>query len=486
MDNEGTEYIDVLIVGAGLSGVAAAYYVQSQLPYKSYTILEARDAIGGTWDLFRYPGVRSDSDMYTLGYTFRPWTNPKAIADGASILSYVRETASEYGIDKQIRFRHRMCRASWSSEQALWTVDVEQGHERIPVRFTCRFLFMCTGYYEYAQGYTPAFPGFDRFKGKIIHPQQWPKDFDYTDKKVVVIGSGATAVTLVPAMASKAAHVTMLQRSPTYILNVPAEDQLANWMNRHLPTRISYSITRWRQILMSMLLYRLTRWFPETMKRRIVEQVHSHLNHNYDVGKHFTPSYNPWDQRLCLVPDADLFNAINDGKASVATDHIEEFTETGIRLKSGTEMDADVVITATGLVLKLMDNIEFLVDGQKVDFTKALSYKGMMFSGVPNLAMAFGYTNASWTLKCELTAQYVCRLLRHMDMRGYRVASPHNRNTTTERLPLVNFTSGYVQRALDNLPSQGTKHPWRVYQNYLMDMLVMRFSTIQDKVMELR
>lgn len=486
LDKNKTEYIDVLIVGAGLSGVAAAYYVQSQLPYKSYTILEARDAIGGTWDLFRYPGVRSDSDMYTLGYTFQPWTNSKAIAGGSSILSYVRETASKYGINKEIRFKHRVCRASWLSEQALWTVDVEQGQERTPVRFTCRFLFMCTGYYDYDHGYTPEFPGFDSFQGEIIHPQKWPKDFDYTDKKVVVIGSGATAVTLVPAMAQKAAHVTMLQRSPTYILSVPAEDQLANWMNRHLTPKVSYSITRWKLILMSMLTYSLSRRYPKTIKRRIVKQVHSHLNNPYDVEKHFAPNYNPWDQRVCLVPDGDLFNAINEGKASVVTDHIEEFTKTGIRLKSGTEMDADVIITATGLVLKLMDRIEIVVDGKRVDFTKTLSYKGMMFSGVPNMAMAFGYTNASWTLKCELTAQYVCRLLRHMDTYGYRVANPHNRDSAMEQLPLLNFTSGYVQRALNILPNQGAKHPWRVYQNYLMDMLIMRFSTIQDQVMELQ
>lgn len=478
------EHLDVLVVGAGLSGIAAAYYLQTRCPRKTFAILEGRDAIGGTWDLFRYPGVRSDSDMFTLGYKFHPWKDPKAIADGPSILSYIRETAAEYGIDRKIRFGHRVCGASWSSEQAMWTVEVQ--HEGKITQLTCNFLFMCTGYYDYDAGYLPDWDGMETFKGHIIHPQKWQHDVDYTDKRVVVIGSGATAVTLVPAMAEKAAHVTMLQRSPTYVVSMPAHDNVAGFLRRVLPGRMAYSIARWKSILMTMYFYYFSRWFPETVKRMIVRMVQQELGTDYDVEKHFTPDYNPWDQRLCLVPDSDLFKSIKSGKASVVTDHIETFTETGIRLRSGEELEADIVVTATGLVLTLMKGVQLVVDGEPVDFSKTLSYKGMMYSDIPNLASAFGYTNASWTLKCELTAEYVCRLLNYMDEHGYVQCTPRRQDAKITAVPVVNFTSGYVQRAIDSLPHQGSKRPWKLYQNYILDLFSLKLGSVKDSTMEFR
>ncbi len=476
-------HFDVLIVGAGLSGIGAGYHLQARCPGLTYAILEARDAIGGTWDLFRYPGVRSDSDMFTLGYAFRPWREAKAIADGPSILGYVRETAAENGIDRHIRFGHRVRRASWSSAEARWTVEAERTGTGEIARFTCGFLLMCSGYYSYAEGHAPVFAGVGRFKGLIVHPQFWPENLDYAGKRVVVIGSGATAVTLVPEMAKQAAHVTMLQRSPTYVVSRPAEDAIANWLRRRLPATLAYRLTRLKNVTLTMYFYRLARRKPAETKQRLLAMVRHALGADYDVGTHFTPRYNPWDQRLCLVPDSDLFEAIRGGRASVVTDQIETFTETGIRLRSGEELPADIVVSATGLKLNLLGDVVFGVDGLRVDLSKAMSYKGMMFSGVPNLASVFGYTNASWTLKADLTSAYVCRLLNHMRRHGYAAATPH-RDASVEEEPFLDFSSGYVQRALHMLPKQGSKKPWKLYQNYAKDMAALRLGKVDDGVME--
>jgi cation diffusion facilitator CzcD-associated flavoprotein CzcO len=482
-NNPGTEHFDVLIVGAGLSGVGAACHLRRKCPGKSFAILEGRGALGGTWDLFRYPGVRSDSDMYTLGYSFRPWEDAKAIADGPAILSYIRETASEFGVDKKIRYGHRVRRASWSSADAVWTVEAETGEEKHVVRLTCNFLFLCTGYYDYEGGYTPEWPGVESFEGRIVHPQKWPEDLDYAGKRVVVIGSGATAVTLVPAMAEQAAHVTMLQRSPTYVVSMPSKDKVANWLRARLPARAAYFLTRWKNVLVGMFFYGLSRTRPETMKRMIAKGVRRRLGEDYDL-KHFTPQYNPWDQRLCLVPDSNLFRSIREGRASVVTDQIESFTETGLLLRSGERLDADIIVTATGLVLRLMSGMQLFVEGEPVDISKRLVFKGMMYSDVPNLAFAIGYTNASWTLKCDLTAEYVCRLLRHMERRGYDWCVARRNDPTLTEEPIVNFTSGYVRRALHTLPRQGSRRPWRLYQNYALDLLTLRHSPVEDGTLE--
>ena len=479
------EHADVVIVGAGLSGIGAACHLRRECPGKSFVILEGRGAMGGTWDLFRYPGVRSDSDMYTLGYRFRPWRDAKAIADGPAILNYIRETAAEFGVDGKIRYDHRVRRASWSSEDARWTVEAETGPEKTVARFTCNFLYTCTGYYDYEGGYTPEWPGVGRFRGRIVHPQKWPEDLDYKGRRVVVIGSGATAVTLVPAMAERAAHVTMLQRSPTYVVSRPAEDRIANWLRRRLPAGAAYAFTRWKNVLLGMFFYNLARKRPDLFKRMVAKGVRHQLGEEY-AGKHFTPQYNPWDQRLCLVPNSDLFQAIRGGRASVVTDHIESFTETGLQLKSGEHLDADIVVTATGLVLKLMSGLQLVVDGAPVDLPQTLVYKGMMFSEVPNLAFAIGYTNASWTLKCDLTAEYVCRLLNHMGQHGYAVCTPRVNDPDLGTEPVIDFTSGYVRRALHALPRQGTKTPWRLHQNYVRDLSMMRYGRVEDGVMEFR
>ncbi|WNG52838.1 NAD(P)/FAD-dependent oxidoreductase [Archangium minus] len=478
-----TAHYDVLIVGAGLSGIGAAYHLQARCPTRTYVILEGRDAIGGTWDLFRYPGIRSDSDMHTLGYSFRPWTEAKAIADGPSILRYVRDTAREYGIDQHIRFGHHVKRASWSSAEARWTIEAVRGPNKEPVRITCNFLLMCCGYYNYAEGYRPEFPGEARFQGTFVHPQFWPEKLDYENKRVVVIGSGATAVTLVPEMAKKAAHVTMLQRSPTYVVSRPAEDRIANGLRRILPEKLAYGLTRWKNVLLSILIYKLSRKMPERVKKLLIGQVREHLGHDYDVETHFTPRYNPWDQRVCLVPDADMFDAIKQGRASVVTDQLETFTEKGLALRSGQQLEADIVVTATGLKLQLLSDVEFSIDGERRDLSKTLSYKAMMFSDVPNLAYTFGYTNASWTLKADLTSEYVCRLLNHMERYGATTCTPR-RDPTVEERPFLDFSSGYVQRALELLPKQGSKRPWRLYQNYLLDLFTLRFGKVDDGTME--
>ena len=477
-----TEHFDVIIVGAGLSGIGAAYHLSREHPQRSLAILEGRDAIGGTWDLFRYPGIRSDSDMYTLGYSFRPWKEQKAIADGDSILAYVRETARERGIDAKIRFGHRVRRASWSSEDARWTVEAERGGEL--VRFTSSFLYMCSGYYDTENGYTPEMAGRERFRGRIVHPQRWTDDIEYAGKRVIVIGSGATAMTLVPALAERAAHVVMLQRSPTYVVSLPAVDAIADWLRRRLPSQLAYGAVRWKNVLVSMLFFQLSRRKPELTKRRIVKLVRDALGPDYDVEKHFTPRYNPWDQRVCIVPDGDLFASIRAGKASVVTDHIETFTEEGIRLRSGEELEADLIVTATGLTLRFLGDVALTVDGRPVVSHELTNYKGSMFSDVPNLACAFGYTNASWTLKADLTAEYVCRLLRHMDETGAKQCTPRRRDPSITDEPFLDFSSGYVQRALAHFPKQGSKMPWKLYQNYLLDIALMRFGKIDDGTME--
>jgi monooxygenase len=482
-DDPPLEHFDVLIVGAGLSGIGAACHLQASCPGKSYAILEARERSGGTWDLFRYPGIRSDSDMYTLGYAFRPWTDAKSIADGPSILSYVRATAREHGIEAHIRFRHRVVRAQWSSDDARWTVEVRREDSGETVRLSCGFLLMCSGYYRYDEGYSPQFPGSERFQGDIVHPQHWPEDVDYDGKRVVVIGSGATAVTLVPAMAQRAAHVTMLQRSPSYVVSLPAEDPIANALRRVLPERLAYVVVRWKNVLLTLLSFQLSRRRPELAKSLLRKGLERRLPADYDFDTHFKPPYNPWEQRMCLVPDGDLFESMNAGRASIVTDGIEEFTESGIRLASGRELAADLIVTATGLNMLALGGIELVVDGREVSLPETLSYKGMMLSGVPNLAMTFGYTNASWTLKCDLTCAYVCRLLKHMDEHGYAQCTAQNTDPSLGREPFVDFSSGYVQRAIDKFPSQGARKPWRVYQNYALDIMSLRFGSIEDEAM---
>jgi cation diffusion facilitator CzcD-associated flavoprotein CzcO len=477
------EHFDVLIVGAGISGVGAAWHLKARCPGRTFAIFEARHTLGGTWDLFRYPGVRSDSDMFTLGFSFRPWTEAKAIADGPAILNYLNDTARSSGIDRHIRYGRKVKAASWDSRTARWTVTVERGSEAPLEQVTCNFLHMCAGYYNYAQGYRPEFPGEADFAGRIVHPQSWPADLDWAGKRVVVIGSGATAVTLVPEMAKDAAHVTMLQRSPTYVVSRPAEDAFANTLRKRLPARLAYAIIRWRNVLMQLWFYRLTRRQPEKVKAAIIDMAKAQLGPDYDVATHFTPRYNPWDQRLCLVPDADLFEAIKAGTASVATDAIDTFTAGGIRLKSGQELAADLIVTATGLDLQLMGGLDVSVDGARVDLPNCFSYKGMMYSGVPNLASSFGYTNASWTLKADLTAEYLCRLLNHMLRHGYVECRPVNSDPDLEAEPWLSFSSGYVQRALTRLPKQGAKIPWRVHQNYALDVMAFRFGRLEDGVM---
>ena len=482
-DGRRLEHFDVLIVGAGLSGIGAAYHLQKQCPKKSYAILEGRNALGGTWDLFRYPGVRSDSDMYTLGYSFRPWREARAIAGGPSILKYLQETAHEYGIDGKIRYGHRAKIASWSSVDSRWNVKVERTNGTA-VRLTCKFLYMCSGYYDYAEGYMPGWPGMERFEGQTVHPQKWPQDLGYKDKRVVVIGSGATSVTLVPAMAETAKHVVLLQRSPSYILELPSEDFIANWLQGKVPWRLAYAMVRWKNVLATTYLFQRSRRKPEKVKAWLLGLARKALGPEYDVAKHFTPRYNPWDQRLCFIPDGDLFHAIRAGKASMVTDEIETFTEKGLRLRSGQELEADIIVTATGLKVQLMGGMEVWVDGAQLQLPRTMTYKGMMYSDVPNLASSFGYTNASWTLKSDLTAEYVCRLLRHMDARGYDACTPRKRDPSIAEEPAIDFSSGYIQRALPVMPKQGSKRPWKLHQNYALDMLEFRFSAVEDGTME--
>jgi monooxygenase len=474
------EHVDVLIVGAGLSGIGTACHLAANCRGKTYAVLEAREAIGGTWDLFRYPGVRSDSDMFTLGYSFRPWNEGAAIADGPSIRQYVRETAREHGVEDKIRFQHRVVRADWSSEEARWTVEAVRTDTAESVTLTCDFLFGCTGYYRYDQGYLPHFDGRERFDGSIVHPQHWPEGLDYDGKRVVVIGSGATAVTLVPAMAERAAHVTMLQRSPSYVVTLPAEDGIARLLQRLLPAKAAYALVRWKNVLLMMASFNLSRWKPAFMRGVIRRGVMKRLPEGYDVDTHFNPSYNPWQQRMCLVPDSDLFEAIANGSATVVTDGVETFTETGLKLSSGEELEADVVVTATGLNLLLLGGLDVSLDGEPVDFSKTVAYKGMMICGVPNLALTLGYTNASWTLKCDLVAQYVCRLINHMDEHGYDVCTPEPPGPSVATEPFIDFNSGYVLRSIDKLPRQGATRPWRLHQNYFRDVRLLKRGPVDD------
>jgi cation diffusion facilitator CzcD-associated flavoprotein CzcO len=477
------EHLDVVIVGAGLSGICAAYYLQTRCPARRYALLEARDALGGTWDLFRYPGVRSDSDMHTLGFSFRPWREPTTIADGAAILRYLRETAAAYGIDHQIRYGQRVRRASWSSDTALWTLDVEHVPTGAVMQRTCAFLLVCGGYYDYSAGHMPEWPGLEQYQGRLIHPQQWPAGFDYSGKRVTVIGSGATAVTLAPALAERAAHVTIVQRSPSYVVAAPAQDRDARWLHEHLPAGLGYPLARWRSIVLGWLFYRLARQRPQATRQEMLQAVRHELGPEYDIETHFAPRYDPWDERLCVARDGDLFAAIRAGRVSVVTEQIAAFTEHGIRLASGQELVAEVVVAATGLRIMLLGGIELVVDGNTVDLATTLIYKGMMYSDVPNLASVFGYINMSWTLKCELIAGCVCRLLNYMQRHGYDVCLPRPAADVRAVAPLLELRSGYVRRAEYRMPRQGARDPWRMHQNYWRDLLNLRFGRLDDGVM---
>ena len=473
---------DIIVVGAGISGIAAAYNLQKSCPNKSFAILEGRSALGGTWDLFKYPGIRSDSDMHTLGFRFKPWIHKKSIADASSILEYLNETVDEYGIRDKIVFNQKVTAANWLSEKSLWELSVVDEDQKISM--TCNFLFLCGGYYSYDKPYMPKFPEQDRFEGQVIHPQFWDESMDYSDKKVIVIGSGATAVTLVPAIAKNAAHVTMLQRSPSYVVSAPGEDSWSQALNKMFPIRLTYFLIRWKNIFRTSLGFYLSRKYPERVKDRLINLVREELGNDYDVEKHFTPRYNPWDQRMCLVPDSDLFNSIKSGKASVVTDHIDHFTENGILVKSGEHLEADIIVTATGIELNALNDIEVSVNNEKVEPHNRLSYKGMMLSGVPNLAFSFGYVNASWTLRADLTCEYVCRLLNRMDKLGVNTCIPQEDPTAIVDDEYIDFSSGYVQRALDRLPKQGKKAPWRNYQNYLKDIFLVRLFSLKDSTLK--
>ncbi|MFO1391756.1 MAG: NAD(P)/FAD-dependent oxidoreductase [Agitococcus sp.] len=476
------EKFDVLIVGAGLSGIGAACHLKRECPNKTFVILEGRDAIGGTWDLFRYPGIRSDSDMFTLGYNFKPWTNPKSIADGPSIRAYIHEAAREYDVNRHIRFGHKVLKASWSTPKATWTIEATNKAGE-PITIEANFVISCTGYYNYEAGYTPEFKGRERFKGQIIHPQFWPENLDYSNKKVVIIGSGATAVTLLPSMTDKAAHVTMLQRSPSYVISVPQEDIVSNKLRKFLPEKIVYHMARVRNVGLSFGLYRYSRAKPEVMRRFLLSQVRRQLGQDFDMS-HFSPQYNPWDERLCAVPNGDLFKALRSGKGSVVTDHIDTFTEEGILLKSGKTLEADIIITATGLDIKLLGGVQLEKDGQPFDVTQKMIYKGAMLEDLPNSAMVFGYTNSSWTLKADIISEYVCNVLKHMDKTGKKYCVPINRDMNVEKTPFLDMHSGYIQRAASKIPRQGSKSPWRVYQNYPLDLALSRVNKLNDGVIK--
>ena len=482
-------HVDVLIVGAGISGIGAACHLQMESPDRTCLILEGRDDIGGTWDLFRYPGVRSDSDMHTLGFAFKPWTSEKSIADGPSIMAYLRETVDEYGLDRFIRFGHLVRTAEWDSATARWTITAERRADGEQVQFTANFLFMCSGYYSYKEGYTPPFPGIEQYTGTVVHPQAWPDDLDTSGKKVVVIGSGATAMTLVPALASTASHVTMLQRTPTYVAAGPDRDVVANTLRKVLPDRTAYEITRWKNVRMQQWIYHRTRTQPEKVKQMLLTRVRKALPEGYDVERHFTPPYNPWDQRLCLVPNGDLFAAISRGDASVVTDHIDTFTPTGIRLRSGEELEADIVVTATGLNLVMLGEVHIVVDGEPVDFAHTWSYKGFAYSDVPNLASSFGYINASWTLRADLICSYVCRLLNHMAATGTQQCTPRLRAGDADmpaRPWIQDFSAGYMERVMDQFPKQGDREPWINPQDYARDKKMFAEAPVDDGVMQFR
>lgn len=485
------DHFDVIIIGAGLSGVGAACHLCRSQPGKTFSIIESREAMGGTWDLFRYPGIRSDSDMHTLGYSFKPWRDKKAIADGTAIREYIHETAAEYGIEKQIQYRSRVISAAWDSSAATWTLTIERtltdksaDKSTFYEKLSCNFIYSCTGYYNYDKGYTPEFPGAGQFKGQLIHPQQWPEDLDYSGKRVVIIGSGATAITLVPSMAKTAGHVTMLQRSPTYVISRPDIDTLSRALGKILPEKLAYGLTRWKNISLQALLFQMSRRFPRLVKGLLRKSARHWLGDDFDIDTHFNPRYNPWDQRLCLVPNGDLFHSLSKGTATVVTDHIERFTENGIQLKSGDFLEADIIVSATGLELLVLGGMQLSVDNRPVVIPETVGYKGMMFSDVPNFALAAGYTNASWTLKCDLTSEYVCRLLSYMDRHNYQYCVPEIDDPQMQRIPFLDLASGYVHRAIDTFPKQGSKAPWRLYQNYLLDILNLRGGSLRDRAMK--
>lgn len=476
---------DVVIVGAGISGIGSAYHLQSLCPGKSYTILESREALGGTWDLFRYPGIRSDSDMHTLGYSFKPWRAAKSIADGPAIREYLHETALENQIQPHIQFNHQMTDAQWSSEDAQWTVTAQcQGQSK---SITCNMLLMCSGYYNYAQGYTPEFEGMHDYQGTVVHPQHWPEDLDYAGKNVVVIGSGATAMTLVPAMAESAASVTMLQRSPTYVVSRPDEDKIANTLRKFLPEKWAYGLTRFKNTQMQSFVYKRSRTAPQKMKTQLIGMVKQALGPNFDVKKHFTPNYNPWDQRLCLIPNSDLFDSIKSGKTTVVTEHIDRLTADGVLLKNGDLLKADILVTATGLNLQLLGGAQFSVDGRPVDFPETVTYKGMMYSDIPNLVQTFGYINASWTLRSDLTAEFTCRVINHMDQLGVSQVTPvlREEDRNMKLGPWIqDFSAGYMSRVMHLFPKQGDRDPWRNTQNYQLDKKIIRKAALQDGALQ--
>jgi len=473
---------DVVVIGAGISGIAAGYNLQKSCSNKSFVILEGRESLGGTWDLFKYPGIRSDSDMHTLGFRFKPWIHKKSIADGPSILEYLNETVDQYDLRKKILFNQKVISSNWISKKSIWELTVmNDGQEE---SMTCNFLFLCGGYYSYDKPYMPAFPNQDQFQGSLIHPQFWDESIDYTNKKVIVIGSGATAVTLVPAIAEKAEHVTMLQRSPSYVVSAPGEDSWSNALNKIFPTRLTYFLIRWKNVLRTSLGFYLSRKYPARVKERLINLVREELGDDFDVEKHFTPRYNPWDQRMCLVPDSDLFKSIKDGRASVVTDVIDKFDEKGILVQSGELIEADIIVSATGIELNFFNDIDVSLDNQRVEPHQKLSYKGMMLSGVPNLAFTFGYVNASWTLRADLTCEYVCRLLNQMDKQGVTSCVPEEDPSAMVDDEYIDFSSGYVQRALSRMPKQGIKSPWRNYQNYLKDIFLVRLFSIKDSTLK--
>ena len=475
------KHINILIIGAGLSGIGAAYHIEKDSPQKDYLILESRDQLGGTWDLFRYPGIRSDSDMTTMGFRFKPWKGEKLVAEGGAILDYLHEIADENNIKDKIQYHSHVNSVSWSSEEARWTIEYKNKIKDLNEVITCDFLYFCVGYYDYDEAYEPEFKGRDNFKGQIIHPQNWPNDLDYSGKRVVVIGSGATAVTLIPSMAEKTKHITMLQRSPTYYMIRPNKNPLGNFIRKITNNTVAYYVMRWQNINMQSFFFKRARKYPQRVKDFLIGLVKDHLPENFDVDRHFTPPYNPWDQRLCLVPDGDLFNSINDGKASVVTDHIEEFITDGVKLKSGEKLKADIIITATGFNVLLFGNIDIKVDNKIIDSSKSMTYKGMMVSNVPNLIMTFGYTNASWTLRADLTAEYACRLFNYMDKHGYKYCQPTPEGEIEIDGEWLDFNSGYVLRVLEKLPRQGARDPWRNTQNYKKDVLQLRYGRITDK-----
>jgi len=473
---------DIVVIGAGISGIAAGYNLQKSCSNKSFVILEGRESLGGTWDLFKYPGIRSDSDMHTLGFRFKPWIHKKSIADGPSILEYLNETVDQYDLRKKILFNQKVISSNWVSKKSIWELTVmNDGQEE---SMTCNFLFLCGGYYSYDKPYMPAFPNQDQFQGSLIHPQFWDESIDYTNKKVIVIGSGATAVTLVPAIAEKAEHVTMLQRSPSYVVSAPGEDSWSNALNKIFPTRLTYFLIRWKNVLRTSLGFYLSRKYPARVKERLINLVREELGDDFDVEKHFTPRYNPWDQRMCLVPDSDLFKSIKDGRASVVTDVIDKFDEKGILVQSGELIEADIIVSATGIELNFFNDIDVSLDNQRVEPHQKLSYKGMMLSGVPNLAFTFGYVNASWTLRADLTCEYVCRLLNQMDKQGVTSCVPEEDPSAMVDDEYIDFSSGYVQRALSRMPKQGIKSPWRNYQNYLKDIFLVRLFSIKDSTLK--